>query len=55
MGLLQMALEKVDPLPKEKKKKPKKKKKDGGFSPWIKNVVQGVLDYVDDDEDVALN
>lgn len=55
LGLLQMALEKVDPLPKEKKKKPKKKKKDGGFSPWIKNVVQGVLDYVDDDEDVALN
>lgn len=55
LGLLKMALEKVDPLPKEKKKKPKKKKKDGGFSPWIKNVVQGVLDYVDDDEDVALN
>jgi cell division protein FtsA len=53
LGLLQMALEKVDPLSKEKK--PKKKKKDGGFSPWIKNVVQGVLDYVDDDEDVALN
>ncbi|MFW5756751.1 MAG: cell division protein FtsA [Tangfeifania sp.] len=55
LGMLQMALEKVDPFPKEKKKKPKKKKKDGGFSPWIKNVVQGVLDYVDDDEDVALN
>jgi cell division protein FtsA len=55
MGLLQMALEKVDPLAKEKKKKPKKKKKDGGISPWIKNVVQGVLDYVDDDDDVALN
>ena len=55
LGLLQMALEKVDPLAKEKKKKQRKKKKDGGFSPWIKNVVQGVLDYVDDDEDVALN
>ncbi len=55
LGLLEMALEKVDPLPKEKKKKPKKKKKDGGFSPWIKNVVQGVLDYVDDDDDVAMN
>ena len=55
LGLLQMALEKVDPLPKEKKKKPKKKKKEGGISPWLKNVVQGVLDYVDDDDDVAMN
>lgn len=55
LGLLQMALEKVDPLPKEKKRKPKKKKKERGISPWLKNVVQGVLDYVDDDEDVALN
>lgn len=56
LGLLKMALEKVDPLPEEKKKKPKKKKKEGsGISPWLKNVVQGVLDYVDDDDDVALN
>ena len=55
LGLLQMALEKVDPLPKEKKKNPKKKKKEGGISPWLKNVVQGVLDYVDDDDDVAMN
>jgi cell division protein FtsA len=55
LGLMKIALEKVDPLPKEKKQKPKKKKKDSGFSPWIKNVVQGVLDYVDDDDDVALN
>ncbi|MFW5773505.1 MAG: cell division protein FtsA [Tangfeifania sp.] len=55
LGMLQMALEKVDPFPKEKRKKPKKKKKEGGISPWLKNVVQGVLDYVDDDEDVALN
>jgi cell division protein FtsA len=56
LGLMKMALEKVDPLPKEKKRKPKKKKKDSGISPWLKNVVQGVLDYVDDDDDdVALN
>jgi len=55
LGLMKMTLEKVDPLPKEKKRKPKKKKKDSGISPWLKNVVQGVLDYVDDDDDVALN
>ena len=55
LGLMKMALEKVDPLSKEKKRKPKKKKKDSGISPWLKNVVQGVLDYVDDDDDVALN
>lgn len=55
LGLLQMALEKVDPLPKEKKKKPKKKKKSNGFTPWIQGAVQKVIDYVDDDDDVAMN
>ncbi|MDD4755400.1 MAG: cell division protein FtsA [Prolixibacteraceae bacterium] len=54
LGLLKMSLEEKDPVPKEKRKRVKKKK-EGGFSPWLKNVVQGVLDYVDDDEDVALN
>ena len=51
LGLLNMALDKTGTPPKPKKKK---KKKEGGFSPWFKNVVQGVLDYVDDDEDVEL-
>ena len=54
LGLLKMSLEEKDPVIKVKKKKAKKKK-EGGFSPWLKGVVQGVLDYVDDDEDVALN
>ena len=39
----------------ENKGKKYKKKKEGGFSPWLKGVVQGVLDYVDDDEDVIMN
>jgi cell division protein FtsA len=54
LGLLKMSLEEKDPVSKEKMRKGKKKK-EGGFSPWLKGVVQGVLDYVDDDEDVALN
>jgi cell division protein FtsA len=53
LGLLKLSLENSDSAPKAKEIK-KKKKKEGGFSPWFKNVVQGVLDYVDDDEDVAL-
>lgn len=55
LGMMKMALDKVNPQPEEKKKRPKKKKKEGGLSPWLKNVVQGVIDYVDDDDDVALN
>ncbi len=54
LGLLKIALEKADPAPKKKVKK-EKKKRENRFSPWLKGVVQGVLDYVDDDEDVALN
>lgn len=54
LGLLKLALEKTDPAPKKKVKK-EKKKKENRFSPWLKGVVQGVLDYVDDDDDVALN
>lgn len=54
LGLLQLALEKTDPASKKKIKK-EKKKRESRFSPWLKGVVQGVLDYVDDDEDVALN
>ena len=53
LGLLKLALENAEP---EARKVPKKikKKKENRFSPWFINVVQGVLDYVDDDEDVAL-
>jgi cell division protein FtsA len=54
LGMLRMVLEKAEPAPKEKKKVVKKKK-ESRFSPWFKGVVQGVLDYVDDDDDVALN
>ncbi len=53
LGLLSLALENAEPAIKKAEKK-KKKKKENRFSPWFKNVVQGVLDYVDDDEDVAL-
>lgn len=54
LGLLKIALDRTDPVPK-KKVKMEKKKKESRFSPWLKGVVQGVLNYVDDDDDVALN
>jgi cell division protein FtsA len=54
IGLLKMALEKADPAPKQKPKKDKKKK-ENRITPWLKGVVQGVIDYMDDDEDVAFN
>ncbi len=54
LGLLKMALEKAEPAPKPKIKK-EKQKKEGRLTPWIKGVVQGVIDYMDDDEDVAFN
>lgn len=59
LGLLRMVLaeapveenEKV----KEKKKRVRKKRDKNGVSPWVK-VVQGVLDYIDDDnDDLAMN
>ncbi len=54
LGLLRMTLAGT-PAPekekaKEKRRKAKKKKENNGVSPWIK-VVQGVLDYIDDDND----
>jgi cell division protein FtsA len=52
LGLLKMALDKADPAPKPKIKK-EKKKKENRITPWLKGVVQGVIDYMDDDEDVA--
>lgn len=58
LGLLKLSLEDApvyeDEKVKEKKKKPRRKKESNGFSPWIK-VVQGVLDYIDDEnEDLEL-
>jgi len=54
LGLLNQALDKADPAPKPKPKRDKKKK-ENRITPWIKGVVQGVIDYMDDDEDVAFN
>lgn len=53
IGLLKTALDKKGAPVKPKKKK-KKKKKENRISPWFHNVVQGVLDYMDDDEDTEL-
>jgi cell division protein FtsA len=53
LGLLKMQLTKNCTSRKERKRKVKKKK-EGGFSPWLKGVVQGVLDYVDDDDDTVM-
>ena len=52
LGLLKLALDRADPAPKPKPKK-EKKKKENRITPWLKGVVQGVIDYMDDDEDVA--
>jgi cell division protein FtsA len=54
LGLLKLALA-GDPVHekeniKENKKRVKKRKENKGVSPWIK-VVQGVLDYIDDEND----
>jgi cell division protein FtsA len=54
LGLLKLTLDNADPVVREKPKRVKRKR-ESRFSPWLKGVVQGVLDYVDDDEDVALN
>jgi len=53
LGMLKMGLAKVAAPQKERTRKVKKKS-DRGFSPWFKGVVQGVLDYVDDDEDSVM-
>ena len=51
LGLLKLTLNK-----KGVSKKGKKKRERSGFSNLVKEVVQGVLDYVDEDnEDSAMN
>ncbi len=51
-GLLKLILQKEEPEIVSSRKKVKKKK-ENKIGPWFKGVVQGVLDYMDDDEDVA--
>ena len=51
IGLLKMALDKKSTHVKPKRKK---KKKENKISPWFHSVVQGVLDYMDDDEGTEL-
>ncbi|QGY43371.1 cell division protein FtsA [Maribellus comscasis] len=56
-GLLKMTLEKEEESEsiRTKRKKEKKKKENNGLSPWRK-AIQGVLDYIDDDnDDLAMN
>lgn len=57
LGLLSLMTSKSTETVVEKPRKEKNKKKTGGgLSPWFNKVVQGVLNYVDDDnEDLALN
>ncbi len=56
LGLLKMIVEKTDSVVHEKPKKEKKKRENGGFSPLFQKVVQGVLNYIDDDnEDIPMN
>jgi cell division protein FtsA len=51
LGLLKMALEGNEAPVKQKKKK---RKKESRFSPWLKDVVQGVFDYMGDDDDTDM-
>ena len=50
LGLLKLALDKTKPVPKKRVKQ----KRENKFSPWLKEIVQGVINYIDDDDDVAL-
>jgi cell division protein FtsA len=51
-GLLKLILQKEEPEVVSSRKKARKKK-ENKIGPWFKGVVQGVLDYMDDDEDVV--
>ena len=55
LGLLKMVVEKTDAPVSGKPKKVKRKKESGRFSPLFQKVVQGVLNYIDDeDEDIPM-
>ena len=55
LGLLRMIVEKTDITIREKPKKEKKKRESSGFSPLFQKVVQGVLNYIDDEnEDIPM-
>ena len=49
LGMLKLALDKMKPVPKKREKQ----KRESKFSPWLKEIVQGVINYIDDDDDVA--
>ncbi|PIF05026.1 MAG: cell division protein FtsA [Draconibacterium sp.] len=56
IGLLNKVVNKPGAAICEKSKKVKRKKEGGGFSPLFQKVVQGVLNYIDDDnEDIPMN
>ena len=54
LGMLKYLADNAEPeaAPPKKKDKPKK---EGKLAPWFMGVVQGVIDYMDDDEDVPFN
>jgi cell division protein FtsA len=52
LGLLKLTLQNEEPESVSQGRKDKKKK-ENKIGPWFKGVVQGVLDYMDDDEDVV--
>ena len=55
LGLLKLVVEKTDTIISESPKKVKKKRENGGFSPLFQKVVQGVLNYIDDEnEDIPM-
>ncbi|MBN2636581.1 MAG: cell division protein FtsA [Prolixibacteraceae bacterium] len=56
LGLLKMIVERTETMVREIPRKNKKKRENGGFSPIFQKVVQGVLNYIDDDnEDISMN
>ncbi len=56
LGLLNLILNRTDQIHEKIPNEHKVRRKPGRFTPWITNIVQGVLDLVDDEnEDVALN
>ncbi len=57
LGFLKMIVGKTDAVIHEKPKKEKKKRESsGGFSPLFQKVVQGVLNYIDDEnDDIPMN
>jgi cell division protein FtsA len=53
LGLLKLTFQTSEPEVTSSRNK-ERKKKENKIGPWFKGVVQGVLDYMDDDEDVVI-